>query len=299
MVIAFDVGGTNLRSALVGDDLQVRSRRERPTPRGDAAALHAALAEEAAAQCGQGEAPAALGIAMAGFTNVRRGIVHTAPSLGLHEFELVAPLRRAVGLPVRLVNDVNAAAWAEAAAARCADLVAIFIGTGVGTGFVCNGTLIEGHRGTAAEGGHAIFRADGPACPGGHRGCYEVYLGGKALAARAAEAGLPADAAELMRRWRDGLPAAALVMEDAVAALQSLCRLLVTLLDPERIVLGGGVGERTPELLDAARRAVDPHPLAAAAGPVVVEPARLGEDAGLLGAALLARTLAGSVPSRS
>jgi glucokinase len=80
-------------------------------------------------------------------------------------------------------------------------------------------------------------------------------------------------------------------MVDAVDALAALCRLLVTLLDPERLVLAGGVALNTPELIEAARRAVDPHPLAPAAGAVPVHLARFGEDAGLLGAAALARDL--------
>ncbi|HZL99715.1 MAG TPA: ROK family protein, partial [Planctomycetota bacterium] len=126
----------------------------------------------------------------------------------------------------------------------------------------------------------------------GHRGCYQSYLGGAALALRAREAGLHVSPAELVDLWRAGDPRATAIMRDAQDALAALCRLLVTLLDPELIVIAGGVALATPELVETARRAVDPHPLTEAAGPVPVQLAQLGEDAGLLGAALVARDAA-------
>jgi glucokinase len=100
----------------------------------------------------------------------------------------------------------------------------------------------------------------------------------------------------LIVAWRSGDARAAPIMEQALAAMDSLCRLLVTLLDPELLVIAGGVGQATPELVTAARAALDPHPLAPEAGAVRVEPAQLGPDAGLLGAALLARTSAAQGP---
>ena len=292
-VLAFDVGGTHLRSARVEADGRLVSRRDRPTPVESREAFVAALVEEGRAQLAAAPArPAAVGLAMAGYTDTASGRVFNSPSLGLRDALVGPPLQAALGLPVRLVNDVNSAALAEASVAGRRDVVAILVGTGVGTGFVTSGTLVEGHRGMAAEGGHAIWRPDGPACPAGHRGCYQSFLGGAALALRAREAGLDVDAAGLVALWRRGDRRATALMDDAVQSLAALCRLLVTLLDPELIVLAGGVTLATPELLEAARRAVDPHPLAEAAGAVPVELSRLGEDAGLIGAALLARNLA-------
>lgn len=289
-VLAFDIGGTHLRSARVEADGRLLSRRDRRTPVGSADALVAALIEEGRAQ--QREAPqplGAIGLAMAGYTDTATGRVLVSPGLGLRDALIGPPLQVALGLPVRLVNDVNAAALGEAHLAQQRDLVAIFVGTGVGTGFVSGGQLIEGHRGMAAEGGHAIWRADGPPCPAGHRGCYESYLGGAALVARARTAGLEATTAELIALWRQGEPRATALLRDAHDALAALCVLLVTLLDPQAVVLAGGVALATPELLDTARRSLDPHPLAKEAGAVTVSLARLGDDAGLLGAALLAR----------
>jgi len=291
-VLAFDIGGTNLRSALVDGNGRLGARRDRPTPVNSVEQLCGAIVAEAKAHVAEArERPCAIGIAMAGYTDTRTGMLYDSPSLGLRHAVLGPPVEQALGLPVRLVNDVNAAAWAEAQACGGRNLVALLVGTGVGSGFVSSGTLIEGHHGMAAEGGHAIWRAGGLPCPAGHAGCYQAYLGGAALALRAEEAGLPPSAAALVDRWRQRDPAATAIMRDAQDAIASLCVLLVTLMDPERIVIAGGVALHTPELLAAARAAVDPHPLSADAGAVRVEPAALGERAGLLGAASLAQAL--------
>jgi glucokinase len=291
-VLAFDVGGTHLRSALVDGEGRLASRRDLATPVESPGAFLDGLVREGRAQLDAAPSrPLAVGLAMAGYTDTRTGRVYDSPSLGLDDTLVGPPLSEALGLPVRLVNDVNAAAWAEARLAGSRDLVAILVGTGVGTGFVCGGTLIEGVRGMAAEGGHAIWREGGLPCPAGHAGCYQAYLGGAALSARARAAGLGGGTTALVERWRAGDERAAPLIRDACDALAALCRLLVTLLDPERIALAGGVALNTPELIEAARAAVDPHPLAPAAGAVPVEVGRCGEDAGLLGAAFLAREL--------
>jgi len=297
-LLAFDVGGTNLRSALVGPDGAPVQRRVRPTPRGSCEALVQALAEEGRAQAQAarhafGAPPRAAGLAIAGFTDTRAGLIHVAPNLGLRDAPVGPRLGAALGLPVRLVNDVNAAAVAEAHACGARDLVAVFVGTGVGGGFVSGGRLVEGRHGMAAEIGHAAWRpAAGPRCGAGHAGCFEAFLGGECLARRAAAAGLPGDARELWQAARQGEPRARALAQEAEAAMGALCVLLVTLLDPEVISVAGGLATGVPEVFEAARRACDPHPLDADIGAVRVVRAATGDDAGLLGAALLAAELA-------
>ncbi|MGQ0553795.1 MAG: ROK family protein [Planctomycetota bacterium] len=300
-VLAFDVGGTQLRSALVAPDGRLLSRHSRQTPAGGFQPLLAELAAAGRTVLDEapslpGGAPQAIGLALAGYTETASGRVLYSTGLGLRDAPLGTALAAQLKLPVRLVNDVNAAALAEARSAGVDDLVAVFVGTGVGTGFVCSGTLVEGRRGMAAEGGHACFREGGELCRCGQRGCYEAYLGGAALAERASAAYLPmgpdGGASALFDLARRGDPRAKPLAAEACAALASLCRLLVTLFDPALIVLAGGVASATPELLEAARRAVDPHPLVASAGAVPVAAARHGDEAGLRGAALLASPLA-------
>jgi glucokinase len=293
-VLAFDVGGTHLRSVLVDADGRIASRRVRPTPHGSVEALVAALAEEgqaqiAAARAG-GAAPRIAGLAIAGFTDTDRGVIHLAPNLGLRDADVGPRLHAALGLPVRLVNDVNAAAVAEARAFEVRDLVAIFVGTGVGGGFVCGGALVEGRHGMAAEIGHASYRPGaGLRCGAGHDGCFEAFLGGACLEQRARAAGLPDDPGALWEAARGGHAAARTITGEAEAAMGALCRLLVTLMDPEVISVAGGVGSGVPEVIEAARAACDPHPLAPGLASVRVVRAATGDDAGLLGAAWMAR----------
>jgi len=293
-VLAFDVGGTHLRSALVDADGRIDSRRSRSTPRGSTEALVAALADEGLAQVETartaGAAPRIAGLAIAGFTDTALGLIHLAPNLGLREARVGPGLQAALGLPVRLANDVNSAAMAEAHALGARDLIAIFVGTGVGGGFVCGGELVEGRHGMAAEIGHASYRPGaGLRCGAGHDGCFEAFLGGACLGARARATGLPDDVGALWAAARGGHAAARAITGEAEAAMGALCRLLITLMDPEVISVAGGVGTAVPELHAAARAASDPHPLAPGIASVRVVRAATGDDAGLLGAAWLAR----------
>ncbi len=291
--LAFDVGATHLRSAWVDAQGAVTGRRDVDTPRGDADALALALVREARAQVEErGERPDAVGLAIAGYTDTRRGFIHCSPHMGVRGVSVGPPLHEALGVPVRLVNDVNAAAWSEASVRGCRELVAIFVGTGIGTGFVVDGHLLEGRHGMAGEGGHIIFRPGGLLGSDGDVGSYSAYLGGDALAGRARAAGLDTDGAGLVAAARDGRADARAILDDSCAAMAQLVNTLVKLFDPELLVVGGGVVEGTPELLEAARAAADPHPLGADVLAVPVEPARLGADAGLVGAAWLAHARA-------
>lgn len=292
-VLAFDVGGTQLRGALCDDAGRPLQRRAVPSPCHDPDALVQALLEQGRELLAAADgAPRAAALAIAGTVDRQAGSVGVSPSLGLHDVQLRAPLEAGLGLPVALVNDVNAAALAEARAVDCADLVALFVGTGVGTGAVSGGRLVQGQRGMAAEGGHFIWRPDGLACPLGCRGCFEAYLGGESLARRARAAGVAEDTAGLLAAARAGDAAAEALVEDARQALAALTTLLVNIFDPQRLVLGGGVARRWPELLDVARAAVAANPLGNGRRELPVEPARLTDDAGLVGAAHAALDLA-------
>lgn len=286
-VLAFDVGGTHLRGAFAsatGELGPLDSNARVATPREDPDALCAAIAR-LARQIDPGSEAGALGLAMAGVLDVPRGTIVHSPSLGLREVELGARLEEALERPVVLVNDVNAAALGEARAAACEDLAAIFVGTGVGTGFVSGGRLMEGGRGMAGEGGHVVFRPGGLPGPAGVDGCFESYLGGRCLGERAVQAGVGASAKELLAAWRAGDPVAAPLVEDALEAMRALVQLVVTLFDPSRIVLGGGVLTGLPELMDAARCAIEDHPLRQGSGRPALSAALLGDAAGLHGAA--------------
>ena len=281
-VLAFDVGGTQLRGALIDGAGQLVERRAVPTPRSSPADLAQALTDVAATLVestgGGASAPRAAAVAMAGTVDRAAGLVRTWPTAGFSDFDVTSALGHQLGVPVALVNDVNAAALGEAEAAGSTDLAALFLGTGVGTGFVNGGRLLEGRRGMAGEGGHLPFRP-GVACPAGCDGCVEAYLGGDALERRARGLGTPARAPEILAAWRAGSEPATALMGDALEALAALVSITVNLMDPEVIVLGGGLGMRCPEMLEAAQRTVAELPLANGRRDLPVRAALLGDEA--------------------
>jgi len=288
-VLAFDIGGTHLRGARWSARGGLGARATAPTPRSSPGALVEALVDLAQGLAGQGAAPAAAGLAIAGTIDRAAGLVRTWPTTGFTDLDVKTPLERALGLPVLLVNDVNAAALGEARAAGSADLAALFLGTGVGTGFVCGGALLEGHRGMAGEGGHLVCQPGGPPCPAGCRGCVESFLGGDALGRRALPLGLPQETRALVAAWRAGDARARGLLDEAFTALAALVSLVINAFDPERIVLGGGLfSAAQEEFLAAARGAVAALPLGHGRRDLIVERARLGADAGLAGAGHLA-----------
>ncbi|MCB9899430.1 MAG: ROK family protein [Planctomycetes bacterium] len=289
VVAAFDVGGTHLRAALVDRDGNVLARERVPSPRHDGPKLRA-LVRDVARELARAQKVelAALGLAIAGTIDLRRGMVRVSPSLDLHDLSLAEPLEEALGCPVVLVNDVNAAALAEAHVRNCDDLAVILVGTGVGTGFVSSGRLVEGTHGMAGEGGHLIYRPDGEACPLGCKGCFESYLGGESLRRRALATSVAGDTPGLLAAWRAGDVNAAILMDDALAAMEGLVTLVVNAFDPARIVLGGGVVGACPELVQAAHRAIRTNPLGPGRTDLPVDEPRLVDDAGTLGAARLA-----------
>ncbi|HET8756404.1 MAG TPA: ROK family protein, partial [Solirubrobacteraceae bacterium] len=187
-----------------------------------------------------------------------------------------APLRRlladALGAPVAIDNDVNLAALAEAAARGVDDLAFIAVGTGVGMGIISGGRLIRGAHGAAGELGQLPV-GDHVVAPFGDLGPLEAIAGGAGLAARA---GTPT-AREVFDAGRGTL------LDDQAAVLASGIRAVQALLDPELIVLGGGLGCRA-DVADRIAAALEAH----GTPPPRVERSRLGEDAGLLGALALA-----------
>ena len=249
----------------------------------------------------------AVGIACAGQIHPETQAVVFAPNLGWENVPLRATMADAIGLPVWVDNDVRAAAWGEfrfGAAAGARSAVVVFVGTGVGSGAVLHGVLWRGAGNAAGELGHTQLRADGLPCPCGQRGCMEQYVSGSGLQRRLV-LGLAAGVTTSLAGLTGGDPArlTARTVFDAAAgdafALElwndveryltiSLAN-YVTLVNPEVLVLGGGVIESVPALFDAAARGVMRLTTALARSALRVEHAALGEWSGVVGAADLAR----------
>ena len=251
--------------------------------------------------------PLALGVACAGQIDPLTGAVVYAPNLGWRDVPLGAQLREIFGIPVVVENDVRAAAWGEfvnGAGGRGESLVAIFVGTGVGSGTVIEGQLWRGAGNAAGEVGHTQVVVDGLPCRCGRHGCLEQYVSGSGFQRRLEATLQTGRASRLVEAYggdtsrltaRDVYAAAqaqdALAHElwsDAVRFLTMATANYVTLLNPHVLVLGGGVIETVPALFDAVAEAVPPLTTLLAGRSLRIERARLGDLSGLVGAAALA-----------
>ncbi len=304
-----DVGGTNVRVATVDGDGALLAEERVPTPPRWRAVV--ATVGELCGRVAGATAPVAVGVGTAGLVG-GDGVVHYAPNLPdfLH-VPFGAALRDALGVPVIVDNDANAAAWGEVchgAARGLRDVLVITLGTGVGGGIVANGEIYRGAHGFAAEVGHFQTDPHGPPCACGQVGHWEASASGSALGRmgreRAAMAALPS---ALERAGGDVSKVTGVIVGDAaqagapdaaavVAAYAERVAVgiagLANILDPARIVVSGGLVELGEVLLAPLRASVRGRLEGAAFRPEIdVVAAELGERAGVIGAAALARRL--------
>ncbi len=252
---------------------------------------------------------AGVGIGVAGQVEPGTGRVIFAPNLNWHDVALGSELQIKLGLPVSVTNDVRAALlgeWLFGTGRGARDLLCIFVGTGIGGGIVSGGSLLEGCSNTAGEFGHITVDLHGPICSCGKRGCMEAIAGGWAISRRAKElvkthpnagakilkmAGGNIDdisARAVIQTYYAGDPLAREIIDDAAEALAAGVTSLVNALNPCRIVLGGGIIEGMPEMVPRIEQAVKDKALHAAAKNLTISPSQLGNDAGMIGAAMLA-----------
>lgn len=312
--IGIDVGGTGIKGAAVAEDGTLSHRTERTTPAQDVDAIAAAIAdvirEIADAIERGGDSVRAVGVAAAGFVDAAGSTVLFAPNLAWRDAPLKARLESAVGRPVYLENDANAAAWGEfrfGGAREADDMLLVTIGTGVGGGIVSDGELLRGSEGVAAEIGHVRMVPEGIRCGCGNRGCLESYASGTALVREARElvaggsphAGALSDLCGgdpealtgpmVTQAARDGDPAATELFADLGRWLGEGIASLVAVLDPELIVIGGGVSEAGDLLLEPTVAAFGRQLTARGhRRQATIVRAILGNDAGMIGAADLA-----------
>jgi glucokinase len=295
LALGLDVGGTHLRAGVVDESGRIVAQEKRaladraPEAVADAAAETAGLALAGAG--GAGVVGAGVGVA----AQVLRGegVVACAPNLGWRDVPFGALMRaRLPGLPLLVVNDLSAAAegeWKVGAGSGARDVVVVFVGSGVGGGFVLGARLHEGARGVAAEVGHMKVRPGGRTCGCGEEGCLEAYAGGHALGQRAREElGRDWNAAKLASAARDGDAGARRLLEDAGDLLGAALANLCTVLNPARLILGGSVLLGSELLYERAAAGVERWTAAVAREGLTVVRAALGDDAGIVGAALLA-----------
>lgn len=291
-VLALDLGGTQLRTAVVLADGTLFGRLASATPRQPADALVATCAAQlratlaAARDAGAGGSdPIALAVSAPGPLDPFGGTFIDPPNLDptLRGFPFAAALGEAVGLPAAMERDTQIAVLAEGrfgAARGLTDYVYLTVSTGIGGGVVSDGRLLRGVDGLANELGHLAIDFDGPTCGCGARGHLEGIASGIAIA-RALGVD---DARQVATREDAGDTDAKRVMAYARRAFAAACVSIVDLYNPQRIVVGGGVaigqGER---LLEPARQAIKELAFRRQAERVEVVPAQLGDDVGLVG----------------
>lgn len=312
ITLGLDVGGTKVLGVAVDPAAPGRAVAEqrRPTPPGGGGLSEVLLelVDELAAAAG--ERPAAVGVGLPGLVD-RAGTLVMGPHLPeLRHLPLAAQLRDALGLPVVVDNDANCHAAAElhgGAAAGRAEVLVVTLGTGIGGGIITGGRLLQGAQGFAGEPGHMVVDPGGPPCPCGRQGCWERFASGSGLARLARDAAvggrlaLPVELAGAADAVR-GEHVVEAARRGDTAARQLLDRFgwwvalglsnLVQILDPELIVVGGGLVEAGELVLEPTRRHLEQLVMGAPDRPVPpVVAAQLGEDAGALGAAALAADL--------
>jgi glucokinase len=299
----------------VGADGKILARLERPTEvrRGPDAVL-ATLIESIRGLLNEHPARG-VGVACAGQIHSATGTVVYAPNLQWRDVPLGRVLGDALGRPVVVENDVRAAAWGEfrfGVGPGVSSLLAVFVGTGVGSGAVLDGVLWRGAGNSAGEIGHTQVVWDGVACPCGQRGCLEQYVSGsgfqrrltQALAARtptglaAATDGDPSrlTATMVLDAAESGDVFARQLWADAERYLTMAVANYVTLVNPDALVLGGGVIETIPRLFQTVAAGVPERTTILARG-LRIERARLGDWSGAVGAAMLASEGASAAPS--
>jgi glucokinase len=310
LAIGVDIGGTKVAAGVVDDEGRVIDSTRRPTPGADVAKTEAVIAEVVNELSARHEV-SAVGIGAAGWIANDRATVLFSPHLAWRDEPLRDALAEAIGVPVVVENDANAAAWAEyrygaARGARVA--VMVTMGTGIGGGLVLDGVLYRGAHGVGCEYGHMSVVPDGRRCACGNRGCWEMYASGRALArdARELAAVSPIGAHRLMalaegdlnrltgqlvtEAAREGDPAAVEIYTTMGRWLGRGLASLAAVLDPTVFVIGGGVSEAGDLLLGPARQAFGESLTGRGFRPSAdVRLAELGPQAGLVGAADLAR----------
>jgi glucokinase len=310
LTIGVDIGGTKIAVGVVdeGGALVARTRRETP-------ATHPELIEdqvaEAVAELRAEHEVDAVGVAAAGFIDSVRGVVMFAPNLAWRDEPVRAELERRLGRPVGRANDANAATWGEfrfGTARAVDDVVLLTVGTGLGGGIVAGGRLLRGARGIAGELGHVRVVPGGRLCGCGNHGCWEQYASGSALTREARElvaSGSPhaerlselcGGRAEdlrgsmVTRAAREGDPAATELLADLGRWLGEGMASMAAVVDPAVFVVGGGVVEAGDLLVEPARAALARNLSGRGHRPSIgVEAATLGNAAGMIGAADLAR----------
>ena len=294
-VLGIDIGGTTFTAVLLDAQARVTVAIEEPMPLALApsAVIKTIAAAARAVAVGAGvTAPVGAGLAVPGHVDAARGLLRSAPNLaGWHDVPVGAIAAEVLEAPVAVEHDVRMAALAEArlgAGRGVSCFVCVTVGTGIGAALVLDGRLHRGASDAAGEIGHVRFGDGGDRCGCGRRGCVETIASGRAIAERARR--LTGDdrvsARDVFAAAAAGDPGCSRIVNEAAQALGHGLAVLVNVLNPEVIALGGGVAGAGAAWVDPVRAAVRADAWTPAADVLRIVPAALGTRAGAIGAAL-------------
>jgi len=321
--VGVDVGATKTLAAAVKPSGKVRGRARRATPRTDdpqdtLGVIFGAI-DKAVDKAGVTlDQVSAIGLAVAAVVDPDAGKVVATPNMNLAGLDVVAPLEDRYSKPVALGNDVNMGTLGEqwlGAGRYLNHVLGMFIGTGIGGGMIIDGKLVRGRRELAGEVGHMVMVPDGPLCGCGNRGCLEALASRTAIERDIRQAiadGRESVIAEqlgdsdarirskmLWRALKGGDAVVTEVMTRAAEYIGRACVNIQHLLDPEVIILGGGVIQACGKfMVPAIRKVVDGDAYLSSSASGTIVPSELGDDAVVLGAVALARQAAGDAPLR-
>lgn len=311
MIVGVDIGGTKVAAGLVDSTGEITHKTRVPmTPAGDAATGFAAVAN--AVEAIFSLAPEArgavtgIGLCAPGPLDPKTGVVLNPPNVPCWRgFPLAAETQRLFGVPARVDNDANAAGLAEVlwgAGRGYSNVFYATLGTGIGAGIVLDGKILHGRTGSAGEGGHVTIDYRGPRCACGKFGCIEALAAGPAIALRARgklagggasrilelAGGLEQIRAEHVgQAFREGDAVARQVLEETAFLLTVWLGNIVDLLEPECMVVGGGVAELMSPFFAEISKNLPRWAINQRAGEIPLVMARYGADAGIAGAAAL------------
>ncbi|WP_027724909.1 ROK family protein [Tuberibacillus calidus] len=295
--IGIDIGGTKTAIAIVNENGDIIEKDVLPTdttisPEDMIGRINEKVAELIRASGVPVEALAGIGIGAPGTIDMTKGEIVLAPNLPKWRRAPIVPLvQEKFPVPVVLGNDANAAAVAEkwVGAAKNSDhFIYITISTGIGGGIFSNGKLFTGFKGNSAEIGHMVIEFDGPLCGCGQKGCFEAVASGTAIAKHgSAIAGRPLTTKEVFELYRSGDAEMTAYVESVFQKIGAGVTSLVNILEPEMVVLGGGVTNVGEPLFQAVRQYVSEHAISVSGKATRIVPSELSQDTGVIGAAAL------------
>lgn len=316
LTLGVDLGGTKVNLALVDASSRLLATQKFSTHPDKEPERVIADIVSGINRClsGAGENAKAVGVGVAAQVD-SSGVIQSSPNLGWRNIPLKKKLEEKIDVPVVVTNDVRAATWGEwrYGAGRGVDhLAVLFVGTGIGGGVISGGKLLEGCTNTGGELGHTTIVYDGRQCHCPNKGCLEAYAGGWAIAERAQDTvnEMPTEGKQLKalagsvekitaetvsQAYRQGDPLAQRLVEETGQYLGAGVVNIVNAFNPCRVVLGGGVVEGIPELVQMVEKFTRKRALEAAVEKLEIVKAKLGANAGVVGAAALARESIGII----